>query len=104
MLTLTNKAQEQLQEVMEGGLLESARLRVFVDHRCHCGKAHFSLALEESEQPGDTPFDVSGIPFIADSGTVPELPLVEIDYTETPWTKGFTIRNVDHQCGPHMMQ
>jgi len=29
---------------------------------------------------------------------------VEIDFVETVWTKGFTIRNVDHNCGAHMMQ
>ena len=40
----------------------------------------------------------------SDLATVAELPFVEIDFLETTWTKGFTIRNVDHQCGPHMMR
>jgi len=103
MLTLTDRAENQFKVALTNGELESARLRVFIDHRCHCGKAHFSLALEHQASSVDTAFDVGGIPFVADPGTVPELRSVEIDFVETVWTKGFTIRNVDHQCGPHMM-
>ena len=103
MLSLTERAREQLEVAMASSELTSARLRVFIDHRCHCGKAHFSLALEDGPSPEDTAFDVGSIPFVADRGTLPELPSVEIDFVETVWTKGFTIRNVDHQCGPHMM-
>ncbi|MEE8346620.1 MAG: iron-sulfur cluster biosynthesis family protein [Dehalococcoidia bacterium] len=103
MLNLTEPARQKLSEAMTSGELESGRLRIFIDHRCHCGKAHFSLAREGEPSPDDTVFDVGGIPFVADADTAPELPSVEIDFVETVWTKGFTIRNVDHQCGPHMM-
>ena len=104
MLTLTERAQEQLRLAMDSEDVGAARLRVFIDHRCHCGKAHFSLALEEEPAAEDTAFEVGGIPFVAGPETAPELPSVEIDFIENVWTKGFTIRNVDHQCGPHMMQ
>ncbi len=103
MLKLTEPAREKLSEALAGGDLKPGGLRVFIDHRCHCGKAHFSLAHGEEPSPDDTVFDVEGIPFVADEETAPELPSVEIDFMESFWTKGFTIRNVDHQCGPHMM-
>ncbi|KKL88158.1 hypothetical protein LCGC14_1927540 [marine sediment metagenome] len=103
MLTLTERAQEQLKVAMADGELASARLRVFIDHRCHCGKAHFSLALGDDGSADDTAFEVGGIRFVADAETAPELASVEVDFVETVWTKGFTIRNVNHQCGPHMM-
>ncbi|MBI2912695.1 MAG: hypothetical protein HYY03_02105 [Chloroflexi bacterium] len=103
MLTLTERASEQLRAALDEEGLTAARLRVFIDHRCHCGKAHFSLALADDPEADDTAFEVGDIPFVADAGTAPELPSVEIDFVETVWTKGFTIRNVDHQCGPHMM-
>ena len=103
MLTLTERARAQLQGAIASGELAPARLRVFVDHRCHCGKAHFSLALAEAPAADDTAFEVGEIPFVADPATARELPSVEIDFVETVWTKGFTIRNVDHQCGAHMM-
>ena len=103
MLTVTEEAQERLRATLDEVRSPSARLRVFVDHRCHCGKAHFSLTLDEATATEDTAFDVGGIPFVADASTVPELPSVEIGYVETLWTTGFTIRNVDHQCGHHGM-
>lgn len=103
MLRLTNNARNQLKAAIAENDLQGSRLRVFIDHRCHCGKAHFSLALEEHPGTEDTLFDVGEVPFVADRQTVPELPSVEIDFVETVWTKGFTIRNVDHQCGAHMM-
>lgn len=102
MLMLTDRARDQLQVAIAEGELEG-RLRVFIDHRCHCGKAHFSLALADGAAADDTPFEVGAIPFVTDPVAAPELASVEIDFVETVWTKGFTIRNVDHQCGPHMM-
>ena len=104
MLRLTDPAEKQLKSAIDSGEIGDARLRVFIDHRCHCGKAHFSLALSGDPAEDDAAFDVGGIPFVADAETASELPNVEIDFVETVWTKGFTIRNVDHDCGAHMMQ
>ena len=104
MLRLTDPAEKQLKSAIDTGEIGDARLRVFIDHRCHCGKAHFSLALSGDPAEDDAAFDVGGIPFVADAETASELPNVEIDFVETVWTKGFTIRNVDHDCGAHMMQ
>src|SRR3990172_3652568 len=95
MLSLTERAQEQFKMALGNLQSWSTRLRLFIDHRCHCGKAHFSLALEEEPAAHDTVFEVGGIPFVAGPETAPELPSVEIDFIENVWTKGFTIRNVD---------
>ena len=103
MLNVTEDAKKQFKVAAKQGELGSSRVRVFIDHRCHCGKAHFSLALGGKCPPGDTTFEVDDIPFVADADTVSELPLVEIDFAETVWTKGFTVQNVDHDCGKHMM-
>jgi Uncharacterized conserved protein len=103
MLTLTEKARDQLRGAMAEGLFEAGRLRVFIDHRCHCKKAHFSLAIDDTIHPGDTTFDIFEIPFVADAPTSADLPLVEIDYAETIWTRGFTVKNTSHQCGHTMV-
>jgi Fe-S cluster assembly iron-binding protein IscA len=92
MLNLTDRAQAQFNVAMDEGELGSSRVRVFIDHRCHCGKAHFSLALEEHPAAEDTSFEVGGVPFVADEDTGKELPSVEIDFAESVWT-----------CGAHMM-
>jgi Fe-S cluster assembly iron-binding protein IscA len=104
MLTLTDMAQRQFKTAIAEGELGHSRVRVFIDHRCHCGKSHFSLALDRDDPPnGHAVFEVGGVPFVADADAIPELRSVEIDFVETVWTKGFTIRNVNHQCGTHMM-
>ncbi len=102
-LDVTEAAKKQFKVAAEKGELGSSRVRVLIDHRCHCGKAHFSLALDGESPPEDTAFEVDDIPFVANADTASELPLVEIDFVETVWTKGFTVRNVDHECGKHMM-
>ncbi len=108
MLQLTESAERHFKVAIEKGEIGDARLRVFIDHRCHCGKAHFSLSLDD--QPArddmtrdDTTFEIATIPFVADTEAASELDHVEIDFVETVWTKGFTINNLDHQCGAHMM-
>lgn len=103
MLNVTEGAKKQFKIAADQGELGSSRVRVLIDHRCHCGKAHFSLALDGEPPPEDTTFEVDDIPFVANADTASELPLVEIDFVETVWTKGFTVRNVDHECGKHMM-
>lgn len=103
MLQLTESAERQFKVAIEKGEVGDSRLRVFIDHRCHCGKAHFSLSLEDQPARNDTMFDIATIPFVTDAETASELDQVEIDFVETVWTKGFTIKNVDHQCGAHMM-
>ncbi len=104
MLNVTESAKNRFKVAVEQGELGSSRVRVFIDHRCHYGKAHFSLALDGKCPPGDnTAFEVDDISFIADAETASELPLVEIDFAETVWTKGFTVHNVDQDCGKHMM-
>jgi len=102
-LNVTEAAKKQFKVAAEKGELGSSRVRVLIDHRCHCGKAHFSLALDGESPPEDTAFEADDIPFVANADTASELPLVEIDFVETVWTKGFTARNVDHDCGKHMM-
>ena len=102
MLELTELAATKLLE-MHGRLTEpKPRLRVFMDHRCHCGAAHFSMALDTTSQPSDLAFEVKGLPFLADPEMVAELGAVEIDYIENLMTQGFTISNREHQCGGHM--
>lgn len=102
MLTLTDRAAEELRAGIASGQIASDAIRVVIDHRCHCGKAHFSLALAGEPTTGDASFDVGGVRFVADSEVQPELPDVAIDYAETAWNRGLIIRNARHQCGGHM--
>lgn len=102
MLELTDLAATKLSELHNNLPEPKPRLRVFMDHRCHCGAAHFSMALDTTSQPSDLAFEVKDVPFLADPDMAKELDSVEIDYIENLMTQGFTISNREHQCGGPM--
>lgn len=102
MLVLTDLAATKLDELHKNLPEPRPRLRVFMDHRCHCGAAHFSMALDSATHPKDLAFEVKGLPFVADPEMAKELDSVEIDYIENLMTQGFTIQNREHQCDGQM--
>lgn len=101
-VAITPVAASRLAEHFERLDHPGARVRIFIDHRCHCGKSHFTMALEERAAPDDKTFDVEGVPFVVDPVTAEELHLAEIDLISNAWQEGFTIRNREHNCGMHM--
>jgi Fe-S cluster assembly iron-binding protein IscA len=100
-IAITPEAASQLKEHFEQLQRPDARVRMFIDHRCHCGKSHFTLALEDSPRPDDARVEVEGVPFILDPAAVVEAHLAEIDFVRDDWHEGFTIRNREHNCGMH---
>ena len=101
MLAVTERASTELKAMLASMPEPRPLVRVFIDHRCHCGNVRFGMALAREAPDGDTEISVGGVPFVADAETVPELPLAEIGYQEGLMRRGFTIRNVNHECGSH---
>jgi Fe-S cluster assembly iron-binding protein IscA len=100
-IAITPEAASQLKEHFERLERPDARVRLFIDHRCHCGKAHFTLALQDRAEPDDLRVDVAGVPFVLDPITVEEAHVAEIDFVRDDWQQGFTIRNREHNCRMH---
>jgi iron-sulfur cluster assembly accessory protein len=101
MINISERASGELQKLIGSMPEPRPRVRVFIDHRCHCGKTHFSMSLEASARAGDQEFLAEGVPFVADAEAAAELPSVEIDYSDTWMQRGFTIRNMNHNCASH---
>lgn len=100
-MTITERAVTELGKLLENLPEPRPRLRVFIDHRCHCGNVRFSMALDDSVQPDDQAFDVEGVPVVADPDAAAEIDAVKIDYVQDWMQQGFTIENLNHQCGGH---
>lgn len=100
-IAITPEAATRLREHFDAMDRPNARVRMFIDHRCHCGKSHFTLALEEQARPDDRRLDVEGVPFVLDPVTSEEAHLAEIDFVRDEWHQGFTVRNVEHNCAMH---
>ena len=77
---------------------DGSTLRIYVDHRCHCGGVKYGMALGPA-QPGEAGFEVAGIrvsvtPEVSDApGTA------DVDYVASLLQTGFTLTNSEHACG-----
>ena len=100
-IAITSEAATRLREHFDALDRPGARVRMYIDHRCHCGKSHFTLALDEYSQPDDLRTDVEGVPFVLDPVASGEAHLAEIDFVRDEWHAGFTVRNREHNCGMH---
>jgi Fe-S cluster assembly iron-binding protein IscA len=100
-IAITPDAATRLREHFERMQRPQARVRMLIDHRCHCGKSHFALTLDDEARPEDLRVDVAGVPFVLDPVAVEEAHLAEIDFVHDAWREGFTVRNLEHNCGMH---
>ncbi len=101
MLKVSESAAGELKALFDPLPEPQPRLRVFIDHRCHCGNVHFGMKIEDQISEYDVVFAVQGVGFVSDPDTTPELGAVEIDYTRDWMRQGFVIRNINHECGGH---
>lgn len=97
-IVISERAADRLKETIarEG---ESSGLRIYVDHRCHCGGLKYGMALEDGHD-GDERSVVSGVAVsvAADVGIQPGT--AEIDFVESPLGTSLTLTNSEHNCGP----
>ena len=100
-IAITAEAAARLQSHIARPGRPQPSVRLFIDHRCHCGKSRFALALDEDIHPDDFCLDVEGVRFVLDSEVAEEAHLAEIDFVRDDWHEGFVIRNREHNCGMH---
>ena len=101
-IAITRDAASQLKDHFDRLKKPDAFVRLFIDHRCHCGKAHFTMSVQDHVDPDDVRVDVEGVPFVLDPVMAGEAHLAEIDLVHDEWHQGFTIRNREHNCRTHM--
>jgi iron-sulfur cluster assembly protein len=99
-ISITERATDRLKEAIarEGGT-ESSALRVYIDHRCHCGGLKYGMALSGSRE-GDEHVSLSGVAVSIAPDVVTEPGTAVIDFVESPLGSGFTLTNSEHSCGP----
>jgi len=95
-IRMTDKAAAALGPLIarEGG----AVLRIYVDHRCHCGGVKYGMALGQA-LPGETRLDVSGIRVSVTPDVARALGTVDVDFVESLLQSGFTLTDSEHVCG-----
>ena len=100
MLTMTNKAQGKVKEILEGQPEPYAGLRVQVVGG-GCSGFQYHMGFEKQANTGDEVIDLSGFKMFVDRGSLIYLDGTEIDYIEGLTASGFKFNNpnVKTTCG-----
>ncbi|PYV85951.1 MAG: iron-sulfur cluster assembly accessory protein [Acidobacteria bacterium] len=100
MLTMTDKAQGKVKEILEGQPEPFAGLRVQVVGG-GCSGFQYHMGFEKQANTGDEVIDLSGFKMFVDRGSLIYLDGTEIDYVEGLTASGFKFNNpnVKTTCG-----
>jgi iron-sulfur cluster assembly accessory protein len=92
MITLTDLAASQLQNLLQQKELPGHGLRVFVQGG-GCAGLQYGMAYEDEAREGDTVLEVKGVRLYVDSFSARLLDGARIDYQDTVMATGFRVDN-----------
>lgn len=92
MVTLTEKAAEKLQRLLEEEHLTEGGLRLYVTAG-GCSGYSYGMAFEDGKGEDDEVYEGHGVRIFVDSRSVPLVVGAEIDYVDSLMGGGFSIRN-----------
>lgn len=72
-------------------------LRIFVDHRCHCGGLKYGMEFSPPLE-GDLRRDLAGLTVLVAPEVEDEPGTAELDFSESPFLSRFTLTNSEHRC------
>tara|TARA_B100001013_G_scaffold336355_1_gene255593 strand:- start:288 stop:611 length:324 start_codon:yes stop_codon:yes gene_type:complete len=100
MLTITEKAQGKVKEILDGQEEQYAGLRVQIVGG-GCSGFQYQMGFEKQANGGDEVFEVQGFKVFVDKGSLIYLDGTEIDFLETLTGSGFKFHNpnVKSTCG-----
>jgi len=100
MVTLTPTATEKIKAIMEQENRGNQSLRLAVT-RGGCSGFSYRLGFDDGPQDGDLVFEQEGIQLVIDPVSARFLAGAEIDYVESLWGGGFSVRNPNavRTCG-----
>ncbi len=90
--TVTDRAAEKAQNLMQERGLGDGALRVFVVSG-GCSGYSYGMALANEPEEGDTILEYSGVRFLIDADSAPMLQGAEVDYVDDVMKSGFSIYN-----------
>jgi iron-sulfur cluster assembly protein len=91
MVTVTDLARKQMQEVLTEQNVEGLAIRIFVQGG-H-GGVRYGMGLDDDISADDTVLDFDGIKLVVDADSAPYVEGAEIDFVDALMGRGFTINN-----------
>lgn len=96
-VTITEAAMRRLGYFLGPAPNSLGSLRIFVDHRCHCGGLRYGMEISPAVDD-DRHRDVFGLTVVV-SQEVDEAPgMAELDFSESPFLSRFVLTNSEHRC------
>lgn len=92
MVTLSDRAAQEVKGLLEQQEKPDAMLRVFVAGG-GCSGFQYGMSLEEEASEGDQTFEVNGVKVVVDPRSVLYIEGAEIDYVDSMMGGGFKIDN-----------
>lgn len=96
-VTISEAAMRRLGSILGPAAGSMGSLRIFVDHRCHCGGFKYGM---EFSRPldGDLREESSGLTVLVAPDVADEPGTAEVDFSQSPLMSNFTLRNSEHCC------
>lgn len=100
MVTLTDRASQEIQTLLEKQNKPDAMLRVFVSGG-GCSGFQYGMSLEDEAMEGDTTSEINGVKVIVDPRSAMYIEGAQVDFVENMMGGGFKIDNPNaaSSCG-----
>lgn len=96
-ITISEAAMRRLGRVLGPAPASTGSLRIFVDHRCHCGGLKLGMEIRLAAED-DRLRELSGLPVLV-TPEVDEAPgTAALDFLDSPFLSRFVLTNSEHHC------
>ena len=94
-ITVTDTAVTELQRLMTDNDMDDAKLRIFVQSECGCGKVNFGMGFDQQVEDNDQVVDTAGVGVVMDPQAFAALDGASVEYVNEGARRGFTISGVE---------
>jgi len=94
-ITVTEAAAAELQRLMTDNDMADAKLRIFVQSECGCGKVNFGMGFDQEVEENDQLVDSAGVGVVMDPQAFAALDGASVEYVNEGARRGFKISGVD---------
>ena len=95
MITVTDTAAAELQRLLAGNDMADAKLRIFVQNECGCGKVNFGMGFDQQVEDNDQVVDSAGVGVVMDQQAFAALGGASVEYVNEGARRGFMISGVE---------
>ncbi len=94
-ITVSEAAAAELQRLMTDNDMADAKLRIFVQSECGCGKKNFGMGFDQEVEDTDQVVNSAGVGVVMDSQTFSALDGASVEFVDEGARRGFMIGGIE---------